>query len=96
MTDLMEARKIAREALRIAHQRNVRLSFGPGQHVMTPGHFMEGAIEEAITAALPMLVRAERAACEDIAFDHTCDAGPPELCLCSHRIATAIRSRGEP
>lgn len=43
-------RERARQVLRDIYQRNVRLSFGPGQHVMTPDAFVLGAVEDALEA----------------------------------------------
>jgi hypothetical protein len=47
----LDERKIAKRALRMMHDQ-VRIEWVPGQHVMTPQWYAEGAIQEAIIEAL--------------------------------------------
>jgi len=44
----MSDRERARQVLRRIHESNVRLSFGPGMHVMTPDTFVFDAVLEAL------------------------------------------------
>lgn len=44
-------RERARQVLRRIHESNVRLSFGPGMHVMTPDKFVFDAVLEALEEA---------------------------------------------
>jgi hypothetical protein len=55
-------REQARQVLRRIHESNVRLSFGPGMHVMTPDKFVFDAVLEALEAAEARALAAEERA----------------------------------